>query len=139
MATNAQILSAILGKWATPMAAPFLSSWVEGVPALGAIQNKVRSMGWVSPNWSLVSELSPLLEGASGYILTPIISSYLAGLDDEGIPAMVHGIVDKAVEHGNLSLMEGKVIIERADLQHLKRLLDANLPYTPGEHIHITE
>ena len=139
MASNAQILAAIVGKWATPMAAPFLSTWVEGVPALGAIQNKVRSMGWVSPNWSLMSELSPLLEGMSGSLIAPLLANYLRGVDDGSIPAMAHGIVDAALKRGELRLMEGKIIIERSDLEQLKRLLDYNLPMTAEEVITLKE
>lgn len=139
MATNAQILAAIVGKWATPMAAPFLSTWMEGMPAIGALQNKVRSMGWVSPNWSLMAELSPLIEGASGTLIAPILANYLRGMDDTSIPAMAHGIVDSALQRGELRLMEGKVIIERSDLDRLKRLLDVNLPITAEEVITIRE
>jgi hypothetical protein len=143
MASNAQILAAIVNKWAQPMMAPFLSSWVEGMPAVAAIQNKVRSMGWVSPNWSLMAELSPLVEGASGSliapIIAPIIAQYLSGLDDSSIPQMAHGIVDAALEKGELRLMDGKVIIERSDLDHLKRLLDNNLPIVAEEVITLRE
>lgn len=121
------------------MMAPFLSSWVEGMPAVAAIQNKVRSMGWVSPNWSLMAELSPLVEGASGSLIAPIITQYLSGLDDSSIPQMAHGIVDAALEKGELRLMDGKVIIERSDLDHLKRLLDNNLPVVAEEVITLRE
>lgn len=139
MASNAQILAAIVNKWAQPMMAPFLSSWVEGMPAVAAIQNKVRSMGWVSPNWSLMAELSPLIEGASGSLIAPIIAQYLSGLDDSSIPQMAHGIVDAALDKGELRLMDGKVIIERSDLDHLKRLLDNNLPIVVEEVITLKE
>ena len=139
MASNAQILAAIVNKWAQPMMAPFLSSWVEGMPAVAALQNKVRSMGWVSPNWSLMAELSPLLEGASGSLIAPIIAQYLSGLDDASIPQMAHGIVDAALDKGELRLMDGKVIVERSDLDHLKRLLDNNLPIVAEEVITLKE
>ena len=139
MASNAQILAAIVNKWAQPMMAPFLSSWVEGMPAVAALQNKVRSMGWVSPNWSLMAELSPLVEGASGSLIAPIIAQYLSGLDDASIPQMAHGIVDAALDKGELRLMDGKVIVERSDLDHLKRLLDNNLPIVAEEVITLKE
>lgn len=139
MASNAQILAAIVNKWAQPMMAPFLSSWVEGTPAVAALQNKVRSMGWVSPNWSLMAELSPLVEGASGSLIAPLLTQYLSGLDDSSIPQMAHGIVDAALEKGELRLMDGKVIIERGDLDHLKRLLDNNLPIVAEEVITLRE
>ena len=139
MASNAQILAAIIGKWATPMAAPFLSTWVEGVTALGALQNKVRAMGWVSPNWSLMAELSPVIEGAAGGLIAPLLTGYLRGVDDASIPQMAHAIVDGALKKGELRLMEGKIVIERADLDQLKRLLDYNLPVTAEEVITLKE
>ena len=139
MASNAQILAAIIGKWATPMAAPFLTTWVESVPALGALQNKVRSMGWVSPNWSLMAELSPVMEGAAGSLIAPLLTTYLRGVDDGSIPQMAHAIVDGALKKGELRLMEGKIVIERADLDQLKRLLDYNLPVTAEEVITLKE
>lgn len=96
-------------------------------------------MGWVSPNWSLMAELSPLIEGASGTLIAPILANYLRGMDDTSIPAMAHGIVDSALQRGELRLMEGKVIIERSDLDRLKRLLDVNLPITAEEVITLRE
>lgn len=139
MASNAQILAAIVAKWATPMAAPFLGSLLEGVPSIGALQNKVRSIGWVSPGWSLMTELSPIVEGAAGSLISPILANYLRGMADESIPALAHGIVDSALQRGELRLLEGKIIIERSDLDNLKRLLDVNLPMTAEEVITIKE
>ena len=49
-------------------------------------------------------------------------------VDDSSLPAMAHGIVDKAIENGELSLAEGFITFEEADLKRLKRLLELNLP-----------
>lgn len=94
-------------------------------------------MGWVSPNWSLYSELSPIMESVTGNILTPFISKYVSQIDDSLIPKMAHSIVDNAIKNGELALFEDKIIFEEADLKKLKKLLDLNLPYNPEDDINI--
>lgn len=129
MYKNSEILSAVLNKWAQPLVGTFIQEHLHTMPILQGVQNKVRSMGWVSPNWSLYSELSPLLESVTGSILTPIINQYISQIDDSSIPKMAHSIVDNALKNRELSLFEGKIIFEENDLKKLKRLLDLNLPY----------
>jgi hypothetical protein len=41
---------------------------------------------------------------------------------------MAHAIVDKAIAQGHLTLFEGNIIFNEADLKQLKRLLELNLP-----------
>jgi hypothetical protein len=135
MYRNADILSAILNKWAQPLIGTFINSHVQSLPFVQGLQNKIRSMGWVSPNWSLMSELSPLMESVTGNLVAPMISNYVSHIDDASIPKMAHGIVDNAIKNGELSLFEGKVVFEEHDLKQLKRLLELNLPYNPEEDI----
>lgn len=137
MATNAQILGAIVNKWAQPLIGTFVNQYMGGAHWLQAIQNKIRSTGWVSSNWSLIAELSPLMEGVSGSIITPMLTRYLSQVDDVAIPAMAHAIVDKAMESGEIRLFEGKVIFEANDLQQLKRLLELNLPLKAEDSVNI--
>jgi hypothetical protein len=92
-------------------------------------------MGWTSPNWSLMSELSPLMESVTGNMIAPMIERYLAGVDDGSIPKMAHSIVDDALKNGELVLFEGKITFEEADLKKLKRLLELNLPYNPSDDV----
>lgn len=135
MYRNADILSAVLNKWAQPLIGTFLNSHIQSMPFVQGIQNKIRNMGWVSPNWSLFSELSPLMESVTGNIVAPMISKYISQIDDASIPKMAHGIVDNAIKNGELSLFEGKVVFEESDLKQLKRLLELNLPYNPEEDV----
>lgn len=135
MITNARILGAVLNKWAQPLVASFLGANIQSVPFMQGIQNKVRSMGWVSPNWSIMSEISPLMESVTGNIIAPIIERYVSGLDDASIPKVAHAIINDALKNGELSLFEGKVVFERKDLEQLKRLLDLNLPYDPNDDV----
>jgi hypothetical protein len=135
MITNAKILGAVLNKWAQPLVGTFLGGQMQNIPFIQGLQNKVRSMGWVSPRWTLLGELSPLMESITGSVIAPIISNYLSAVDDESIPKMAHSIVDNALKNGELVLLEGKVVFERQDLEQLKRLLELNLPYDPNEDI----
>lgn len=60
--------------------------------------------------------------------MTPILNSYLSKMDDAQLPYMAHSIVDSALKNGELSLLEGTIEIEEADLKELKRLLNINMP-----------
>ena len=135
MATNAKILGAVLNKWAQPLIGSFLSSHVQSMPFVQGIQNKIRSLGWVSTKWTLMGELSPLMESVTGNLVAPVIERYLSNVSDESIPKMAHAIVDDALKNGELSLFEGKIVFEEADLRQLKRMLELNLPYNPEEDV----
>lgn len=137
MATNAAILGAVLNKWAQPLIGTFLNSHIQNVPFVQGIQNKVRSLGWVSPRWTLLGELSPLLESVTGNVVAPIIEKYVSGIDDASIPQMAHAIIDDALKKGELVLFEGKVVFEENDLRKLKRLLELNLPYNASDEVTI--
>ena len=133
MYTNAQILSAVINKWSQPLIKTLLGSKVQSLGFIQAIENKVRSMGWVSPNWSMMVELSPIMEGVTGSIMTPVLNKYLSMVDDASIPQMAHDIVDEALKQGKLSIFEGKVELETEDLIELKNLLNYNLPIKEGQ------
>jgi hypothetical protein len=135
MATNAKILSAVLNRWAQPLVGTFLNSHIQNIPFVQGIQNKIRSMGWVSSNWSVMSELSPLMESVTGNLIAPMVEKYLGGIDDASIPKMAHSIVDDALKNGELSMFEGKVVFEASDLKKLKRMLELNLPYNSNEDV----
>lgn len=131
--TNSQILSAVMNKWLQPVVSQLASSKLQTLPFVQAIDNKVKAMGWVSPNWSIISEVSPMIEPITGSIVQPMLNQYLSRIPDEAIPAMAHSIVSKALEKGELSIFEGKLTFEKADLEELKRLLDYNLPLKKEE------
>ena len=135
MVTNARILGAVLNKWAQPLVHTFLGGQVQSLPFVQGIENKIRSMGWVGPRWTLMGELSPLMENLTGNLIAPIIENYLSRVDDASIPRMAHIIVDDAIKTGELRLFEGKIIIDRDDLRQLKRLLELNLPFAPEEEV----
>lgn len=128
MFTNAQILSAVLNKWAQPFIKTMLTNKVNSIGFLQNIETKIRSTGWVSPNWQLMQDLSPMMDSISGSIVTPILAKYISKLDDASIPQMAHNIVDDALKKGSWSWFDGKLVFEREDLQELKNLLNYNLP-----------
>lgn len=126
--TNSQILSAVLNKWLQPVVIQLSQAKMQSFSFVQAIENKVRSTGWVSPNWNLTRELAPIIEPITNSIVQPMLNKYLSNVPDEAIPAMAHGIIDKAMADGQLELMEGKFVFEKEDLQELKNLLNYNLP-----------
>ena len=133
MGTNARILSAVLNKWMQPAVRQLTSGRLDTMPFFASVSNKIRSTGWVSPQWSLGKELSPLLGDVAGVIVEPMLMRYLQGVPDEALPKIAHGIVDNAIKQGGLSLMENNVVFELEDLQELKKLLDWNLPISEDD------
>lgn len=128
MYTNSQILAAVVSQWMQPLIGSFVASKMGSIPFLGAAENWVKNLGIVSPNYSIIKDLMPIIGGASDVIIVPMLNKYLSMVDDASLPAMAHGIVDKAIENGELSLAEGYLTFEEADLKKLKRLLELNLP-----------
>lgn len=126
--SNSQILSAVLTRFLQPVIQMYGGDKFASLPAIKLIENKVKSMGIVSGNWSLMKELSPLVENVSEKLVTPILNNYLSKMDDVQLPYIAHSIVDSALKNGELSLLEGTIEIEEADLKELKRLLNINLP-----------
>lgn len=135
--TNAVKLAHVLNKWGQPFIQYFLGGKMDNIPLVQMLQNKVISMGLVSPNWSLMKELSPLLGGVSGALVVPFISSYLSKVDDATIPSMAHQLVDEAIKNGKLTLLDGKIEIEKEDLEELKKYLNWNLPIEESEYYEV--
>lgn len=128
MYSNAQKLAAVLNKWAQPAIQELIGGNLSRMPFLASIETKIKSTGWVSPMWSIVKEISPVLDGVSSSLIEPFIAKYISGIPDESIPQLAHNVVDDAIKNGGLSLFEGKVEFEPEDLEELKTLLKYNLP-----------
>lgn len=126
--TNSQILSAVLSKFLQPVVQMYGGEKLVSLPFVKAIENKVKASGFVSGNWSLMKEISPLMENVSGRLITPVLNGYLSKIDDSQIPYMAHSIVDSALSSGKLELLDGAIEFEKSDLTELKRLLNINLP-----------
>lgn len=126
--TNAQILAAVLNKWLQPAVRQLAGQKLSSLPFVSAIENKIRSTGWVSQSWRLSEDLAPFMQTITGTMLEPFIAGYLAKIPDESIPEMAHAIVDNAIANGGISLFEGNLTFEKTDFEELKKLLDFNLP-----------
>ena len=111
-----------------PLIGSLVTGKIANIPALGAAENWIKNLGIVSSNYSILKDIMPIIGGASDVVIVPILNRYLSMVDDASLPAMAHGIVDKAIENGELSLAEGYITFEEADLKRLKRLLELNLP-----------
>lgn len=130
---NARILSAVLNKWMQPVVQQLTSGRLDNLPFFASLSNKIRSTGWVSPQWSLGKELSPLLGDVMGAVVEPMIMGYLQGVPDNALPKIAHSVVDNAIKQGGLSLMEGNVEFDLEDLEELKKLLNWNLPVSDND------
>lgn len=129
--SNSVKLAAVLNRWASPLLDEIIASNFSSFPFIANIDNKVRSTGWVSPQWSLAQELAPMFNGMANYIIEPLLAQYIGNVPDAAIPKIAHGIVDSAIANGKpVSLFDGHVKIEVPDLKELKKLLRYNLPIT---------
>jgi hypothetical protein len=139
MASNRVILAAVLAKWVQPAIESLLGSKLGNIPFFGNIESKIKSSGWVSPQWSLTQELSPLVGAVTPQLIEPVVLQYLGNVPDEPLPHLAHAIVDKAIENKEFSLFEGNVVFEEEDLKELKKLLQYNLPVTNIERYEVKE
>lgn len=77
--------------------------------------------------------MEPITRG----MVQPMLEGYLKNVPDEAIPEIAHGVVDKALEKGELSFFEGKITFDREDLEELKKLLNYNLPIRKNEEYEV--
>lgn len=130
--TNAQKLAAVLNRWAAPIVDSLVETNIGLLPMVSNIEAKIRSIGWVSPSWTIAKEFGPLMSNITSIVVEPMLSKFFEGIPDESIPKVAHAVVDNAIRNGSLSLFEGKISFDVSDLQELKRYLDYNLPLEGG-------
>lgn len=133
MFTNAQKLAAVLNKWVQPAIQGLVGAKISQLPFLANVEAKIKSMGWVSPMWSLGKEVSPLLGGVSTSLIEPLLNRYLQGVPDDAIPNLAHSVVNDAIKNGGLELFEGNIVFEVEDLEELQNLLRYNLPIVESD------
>ena len=131
--TNTQILSAVIARWAKPLADQVLTSRLSHLQPVAAASEWVKKYFPVANNYSIVNDLSFLAVPATEIIIAPMVSRGIAnlGVSDDQLPAYAHKMVDafiaEAKEKGKVSLFN-TIELELADFEHLKSLLDKNLP-----------
>lgn len=128
MHSNVEILSAVVAKWLQPLVATIAASKIDKIPFLANIESKIKSTGWVRSDWSITSELSPFMPSMAQTFIEPALRNAMGNIADDQIPAFAFGLVDTAIENGSLEILDGNVKFDRDDLQHLRRLLELNLP-----------
>ena len=137
--TNAQILSAVVNKWAQPLVQTFAGMKLQTIPFISNLEAKLKSTGWFSPNWSISNDIAPLFQPITGSLIEPMLNKYLSQIDDAEIPKMAHTMVDNLMSQEQIVLLEGKVTIEKSDLEALKKLLNFNLPLNESNEQYIVK
>lgn len=127
MATNAQIMAAIVNKVAQPIVMAYMNELLGANGFVQMLENKVKNMGIVSPQWRIINELAPFGEVISGAMVVPFLTSLMQGVDDQ-LPMLARDFIRKAKEQGSISLLEGKIILDKHDINEMERLIENNLP-----------
>lgn len=127
MATNAQIMAAIVNKVAQPIVMMYMNELLGTNAVVQMLENKVKSMGIVSPQWKIINELAPFGEVISGAMVVPFLSSLMSGVDEQ-IPMLARDFIKTAREQGQISLLEGKILLDKHDIDLMERLIESNLP-----------
>lgn len=138
MFSNRQKLAAVLAKWGQPAIQGLIGSKINGLPLISNIEAKIKATGFVSPMYSLGSDLSKLVMGGiSAPLIEPFLNKALANVPDDMIPVLAHSFVDNAIKNGNMVIFEGNIELELEDLQELQKLLRYNLPINPMDNYQV--
>lgn len=127
MATNAQIMAAIVNKVAQPIVMMYMNELLGTNAVVQMLENKVKSMGIVSPQWKIINELAPFGEVISGAMVVPFLSQLMDGVEEQ-IPMLARDFIKTAREQGQISLLEGKILLDKHDIDLMERLIESNLP-----------
>ncbi len=125
---NSQILAAVVSEWARPAISQIAAGNLMRLPMLQSLQATIGGLGLVSGNYTLKSDIEPLIQPVVNALVTPMLSRYFANIPEESIPQMAHDIVDKVRYNGPLSILEGTITFDEEDLDELAELLQKNLP-----------
>lgn len=126
--TNSQILASVLNYFAQPIIKDFVGQKIVQTGGYQMVENTIKKWLPVSPNYSLMNDISFAIHGASDKAIVPILNKYLSSIPDDIIPSMAHSIVDSALASGKYEFVDGKLEFTREDILNLKALLDDNLP-----------
>lgn len=127
MATNAQIMASIVNKVAQPIVMMYMNELLVTNAVVQMLENKVKSMGIVSPQWKIINELAPFGEVISGAMVVPFLSQLMDGVEEQ-IPMLARDFIKTAREQGQISLLEGKILLDKHDIDLMERLIESNLP-----------
>lgn len=132
--TNAQILSAVLLKWAEPIIPALTSNAINSFSdKLLPLEKFLKNWGIAPNQWTIASEINSLIGIGGTNVLRPFVESTISKLPDNAIPAIANNYVDEAIKKGSLPFFGGRITFDKEDLQELKKYLDCNLPYKTEE------
>lgn len=138
MFSNRQKLAAVLAKWGQPAIQGLIGSKINGLPLISNIEAKIKATGFVSPMYSLGTDLSKLVMGGiSAPLIEPFLNKALANVPDDMIPVLAHSFVENAIKNGSMVVFEGNIELELEDLQELQKLLRYNLPINPMDNYQV--
>ena len=137
--SNSQILAAVLNKFMQPIIITLAGAKLQEMPIIAGIENKIKSLGWVNSQWSLLNELTPFTEVVAVNIVGPMLTQYLNNIPEEAIPKLAHSIVDTALDKGELNLLDSFIVFDKEDLIKLKNLLNFNLPLPKEDEDYIVK
>lgn len=131
--SNAQILATILSKFGQPVIRQFLGLRLSQMSGYRIAEDSIKKWLPVSADYSLMNDLSFVIDGASERTIVPMLTKAFSGVPDDMIPVLAHGIVDSAIKQGELKMMDGTLKISKEDLTELKNYLNWNLPLNQEE------
>lgn len=135
--TNAQILTAVILKWAEPVLPAIANNAVTGMAnSMLPVEKFLKNWGLASPQWTMAGQIQSLVSAGGAKMIRPFLENAVSKIPDSMIPQIAHEYVDGAIQQGGITLFD-KLTFEKEDLQELKKYLDCNLPYTPAEEYQV--
>lgn len=126
--SNAQKLAAVVSDWAHPAISQIASNKLGNLSMLRNLQTSIIQSGIVGQNYNIANEILPFVHNVVNSLVEPMMSKYLAQIQDDALPQLAHGIVDTAMQQPTFSVLGGLVEFTQDDMIELKDLLDKNLP-----------
>lgn len=133
MHSNAEILTAVITHWVSPMSEAVANS-VLGTKLMG-VNEWAKKYFPLPVNYNVTQELGFLLRPTVNAMLGPAISRVLqsSGIEDSDIPKYAHELAksmrNEANEKGVVTVFD-TFILSESDIITLQDLLNKNLPIT---------
>lgn len=131
--TNSQKLAAVLSEWARPAISQIASSKLAELPFMKSLQATIQGFGIAGNGYNIMSDINPFIQPVINSLITPFMEKYFRNIPDEAIPKTAKAIVGQMLQQGSVSLLDGLIVLEEADILELDELLNKNLPVEETE------